>query len=570
LKLRHVSSLVAAAIVLSAASARADELRSDEGVAITPPTGWARQTAGLGVTTALKLERSEADAGAPHATIVVNILGGVQAMSEDKAFAQTRELLGKPGETVTRPSGTFLRIDFDYPVEGKALKARLYAALREKRLFYFIMTTTADAFDRDAPVVDQVVDGAHFFPAVVKPVEKPVEKLVEKPVEKPKVETAPDPQPAPVSTVTQPARPSRDPPAVNPATAPAPEPEPEVAIPPAESLAPTRKPEPAKPEAAKPEPAKPEATPLKPPVAPQPATVRQTTKENLLLASTLVAYDDQYDAEHRAAKNVVDPRSPNGWCSSPTSRAPHRFVFELARPVDLARVAFDDSCPDDPGFEDASARDVVVEGSVASARGPWKTLASPRLEAGKNDQGVDLPANETRWLRVGIVSNQGHPTLSRIMKVRAFAAEVVPVGSAAVTPKETKPLATDDGPLRLERLKVSKERLGPSLEPAIFHEGESIWVYFKPRALKLSAQGEYAIQVDLKIEDQDGVVRLDSTKEPPHRGKPPAPPYSLFVTAPVPLPVGFPVGAYSVLVSVHDEEAGTEVHDRFTFKVEKR
>src|SRR5580658_392105 len=136
-------------MVLSVTSPlRADELRSDEGgVSIPVPEGWTRRTTKLSATTVLALELTDpkAEASEPRSTILVNSLE-MQAVDEKRAFEQAREYLPKPGDVVERPTGRYLRVDFDYEATDasggkRKLFARVYAGLREKKLYYFILTT---------------------------------------------------------------------------------------------------------------------------------------------------------------------------------------------------------------------------------------------------------------------------------------------------------------------------------------------------------------------------------------------------------------------------------------------
>src|SRR5262249_35038181 len=155
---------------------------------------------------------------------------------------------------------------------------------------------------------------------------------------------------------------------------------------------------------------------------------------------------------------------------------------------------FDNSCPEDQGFEGAAARELVVEGSSAGPDGPWVELGHGVLEKAKNDQIVELAPNEGRWLRVALLSNHGHPVLMQLVRGRAFAAEIV-------TETPGPAVTTDEGPFRLERLRLSLENRGAEVEKPVFDPGQSFWIYFKPRALQLSSRGEYSLEVDLRFED---------------------------------------------------------------------
>jgi hypothetical protein len=315
------------------------------------------------------------------------------------------------------------------------------------------------------------------------------------------------------------------------------------------------------------DPAKPEAAPVATPTAPAaPALVRRARAENLLGPGSLVAFDDEYDPELWAAKHVVDPAARNGWCSAPWAHFPHRLVIELPKTSDVARLAFDDACPEEKGFEGAAAREVGIEGSGAGPDGPWVDLGRVVLEKGKNDQPVDLPPNQVRWLRLAVCSNHGHPVLTQLLRVRAFAAEVVTENPGAGPP----PATTDEGPFRLERVKLSLEKNGAALDPPALEAGQALWIYFKPRALQLTAAGEFSLEVDLTTTDAHGEVKHSLLKVVDHKGKPPAPPLSTYVTLKVELdPDTYKPGLYTLRIVARDREAKKETSEKIAFEVKK-
>jgi hypothetical protein len=233
----------------------------------------------------------------------------------------------------------------------------------------------------------------------------------------------------------------------------------------------------------------------------------------------------------------------------------------------VGRVVFDAASPDETGFENSGAREVVVQGSAGGTGGPWRELARTSLEKGKNDQAVELPVNEVRWLRVEVLSNHGHPTLTQLVKIRAYPAELVEETAKAGPPR---PVSTDEGPLRVEKLRLSREKNGAAVpEPATFEPGETIWVYFKPKALRLDDKGEYALEVDVRLEDDKGEEKLHRPKVVEHRARPPKAGLSPFVSLKVDLPGEFPAGKYAVRLDVRDKEAGTEIKERAPFEVKK-
>jgi hypothetical protein len=542
--------------LLVSAPLLAEDLRSDEGVSIPVPQGWAQRTGKRGSTTVLALEAVEPNAAPDEfrSTIVVNSLE-TQAMTQEKAFQETRELLPKPGEIVDRPSGRYLRVDYDYTVDTaphpRKLMSRLYAGLREKRLYFFILTTRVDAFDRDTAAIDSVVDGAKFFTPSPKPVSPatPPEAVAPAPPARPETTTAP-------ATPSRPAKP--EPKAAARATDPSP---PKEATPGAfVGATPSDGP--------RIDTSKSEGAPVVSASAPPAAPLRKPGKTNVLGPRSLVFHDGELESDGRLAQNLVDPAATKGWCSSPGSARGRskRLVFDLGRSTDVFRVAFDADCPEEPGFEGSGARDVAIQGSAVGDHGPWHELGRIVLERGKRDQSVDLPPNGTRWLRVEVLSNQGHPTLTQLMKVRAFEAEQGAASQPAIEVKSAR--TTDDGAFRVERLRLSSEQGGTPV-PAVFGPGDTFWVYFKPRALRLDESGEYGLEVDLRLEDAEGKEQRSFPGIVNKRAKPPAPPLSPNVSLKVELPPTFRDGAYVVKLDIRDKEAGLELHESVPFEVKK-
>ena len=565
--------LALAATVGMLAPARAEELRSNDGVAIPLPAGWTRATGKA--TTAIALERT--DAGDPHPAIRVNTLP-IQSVDEAGAFKLVREILERPGEVVERSTGRYIKFEIEYPGATSKVKDRFYVAYRNKRVYCFVIETPVARFDEDVQVLESIVDGVQFF------------------VPAPKKEPDPAPTPAPSAPApTPPTPPQTAPPTTAPVTSPA-----ETSPRPADTAARPTAPGQARPDSAltsatdgdraqaperlsTPRPVLP-ATPFVPPGLDGPAPtspaadaapvttvavaakplVRKAGTKNLLRPGMLVAFDDEYDGEAFGAKQLVDASARGAWCSSPRAHAPHRFVLELPQAIDVARLAFDNAAPDGSGFEGSAAREVVVEGSTTGPDGPWRELGRGVLEKGKDDQPLDLAPNEGRWVRVSVVSNHGHPVLTQLVRIRAFAAETTsaPEPQAVVT--------TDEGPFRLESMRLSLTKGGPALvEPAAVEPGQVLWLYFKPRAMRLSAEGKYSLEVDLETEDSAGTRRI-KPRAVDHTGTPPGANKSTYVSLTLELdPTGYPPGHYSLAIIARDREAKKETREVVKFVVKK-
>jgi hypothetical protein len=282
---------------------------------------------------------------------------------------------------------------------------------------------------------------------------------------------------------------------------------------------------------------------------------RRISTENVLGSMrTLVDRSSEYDPDIWAAVHLVDGTATRGWCSAPGAPPPHRFVFALTRPADVARIAFDNACSD---FEDAAARDVVVEVSTVGPQEGWREVLRASLAKGKNDQSFDVATPLAgKWLKLTILSNHGHPTLTELMEVRAYGLEA------------PEPRATDESQeLAIDRLRVSKTKNGEAAAPATFEAGQTIWINWKPRGLRSDAHGECSFEADLVIESKDRKPLVARPKVVEHKGRLPRPPLSPFVALHVDLPAGFPPGEYDAHVTLRDRLSGSETSGRAAFVV---
>lgn len=522
--MRALPRLVLLALVLLPATLAATEpvAVDEEGFFADAPDGWRVERPDDGVV--LLTHSAE-----KRATIRVDATDVRASMTEDDAFKLVRSgIEGGESEIVQRSSGRFLRADKSIARENEKLKGRLYAALRNHRLYTLVLTTPEARFEEDARAIDALVASARFAPPVKKPSKPP--------------EPPPPPPPSP-----KPAPPSEPPaPVASPTIARAPKPEPP-------------KPEPPKPEP-KPEPVPappaPVASPTAAPVAsPAVAEKKRVSTENVLGSMrTLVSRSSEYDPDIWAAVHLVDGTALRGWCSSPQSRPPHRFVFALTRQVDLARVTFDNACSD---FEDAAARDVVVEVSTAGPQEGFREVLKTALAKGKNDQSFDLTPIAARWLRLTIVANHGHPTLTELMEIRAYGLET-----------DVKPNEEPSPELVIDRLRVSRSKNGEAATPPTFAPGETVWVNWKPRGLRVDPSGECSFEADLVIESKDHKPLVARPKVVDFkRALPKAPFFTPFVANDIHLPSGFPPGDYEARVTLRDRLSGAETTARASFAV---
>jgi outer membrane protein OmpA-like peptidoglycan-associated protein len=109
------------------------------------------------------------------------------------------------------------------------------------------------------------------------------------------------------------------------------------------------------------------------------------------------------------------------WCTESEAKFPHWAVIELPRKEWLTTLIFNNAIPDEQtGWPGISAKDVRLEVSSTSATEGFRAVASFRLERNKNNQAVRIEPVETRWLKLVITSNWGHPEYTELGKLGAF------------------------------------------------------------------------------------------------------------------------------------------------------
>jgi hypothetical protein len=233
-------------------------------------------------------------------------------------------------------------------------------------------------------------------------------------------------------------------------------------------------------------------------------------------------------------------------------------VIALAQPTRITRLAFDNEVPVEAGFEGVAAKRFRVEASALGPERGYRQIAAGELVSGKSDQAFSADSGgPVRWLRLTILSNHGHPTLTELMELRAF-------GDSAGQEAGAQPGES----FRLERARTSREKNGPQLpEGQAFRETERVWVNFKPRALATNAEGKYWIEVDLILEDDQGNALLRRDKVVDRLARHPSPPLSTFVAVHLDLPEAFPAGTYTVRLIARDRFGEQSAAATCTFRV---
>ena len=106
------------------------------------------------------------------------------------------------------------------------------------------------------------------------------------------------------------------------------------------------------------------------------------------------------------------------WCTESEAKFPHWAVIELPRKEWLTTLIFNNAIPDEQtGWPGISAKDVRLEVSSTSATEGFRAVASFQLERNKNNQTVRIEPVETRWLKLVITSNWGHPEYTELGKL---------------------------------------------------------------------------------------------------------------------------------------------------------
>jgi len=524
--------------VVALAPARGEEASTHLGVAVDVPDGFEWKPDVKRGSTVIYMRA--ADGGERPAEIVVNHIeaAGVTLDALARDYVATIQAPDFEHERVELPSGPYFRYEFSFEDEGGRRRNRGFATVRDGHMWTFALGAEAAGFDRLREGFDAMVAGARFFAPRPAPVARRPEPSPEPSPPEPAPRETPEPAPerppeaSPPDPIPQPT-PDRPP---EPVAEPTPEPSPEPSPPePVAEPAPEPSPEPSPPEPvaeSTPEAAPPAPTPGR---APEPAPV-----VDLLEGADLVVFSSEYDPDIWAAAHLTDGSGERGWCSAPGSRFPHRFVFALAVPARPTRVVFDADCPEEEGFQGVAARGFRLEVSALGPERGFRRVTEGELVAGEADQAFPVEVDEAvRWVRLTLTSNHGHPTLTELMEVGLLAA-----GGAA------DPDAGGAG-LRLDRLRVSKERNGSAAE-APFAAGEVVWINLKPRGMATSSEDEYWLEVDLVLEDDAGHVLLRRDKILDHVARLPAPPLSPFVAVNLELPEGFPGGTYVVRLVVRD------------------
>src|SRR5262245_24410834 len=103
-----------------------------------------------------------------------------------------------------------------------------------------------------------------------------------------------------------------------------------------------------------------------PPAAPAAAAVERLDPLDLANGAVILSKSSQYGAAQWSALALLDGTPNIGWCSDEKAPFPHQFLIELARPIALEALGFDNSANQEPNYPGISAKDVEVWASNTS------------------------------------------------------------------------------------------------------------------------------------------------------------------------------------------------------------
>ncbi len=153
-------------------------------------------------------------------------------------------------------------------------------------------------------------------------------------------------------------------------------------------------------------------------------------EDNLFLSDNgtrVVAFSTEYGSGWEAA-NLTPSRAdidPNGyivrpliWSSAPMADFPHWLLFEFSEPRWVTSLVFDNYIEEEPDHPGISARDIEIW--TGADPDHMEKAAGFELEKNKQDQSVKIAPVETRYIKIVIASNYGHPWYTELGATWAF------------------------------------------------------------------------------------------------------------------------------------------------------
>jgi|GEM_PF-4649519 len=159
-------------------------------------------------------------------------------------------------------------------------------------------------------------------------------------------------------------------------------------------------------------------------IAPSRATDLLDTFNGASIITVSSEYSDEW-----SARNLLDRKTPKGWCSAKGSPFPHIIVMELKQLSRLEDLTFSNSSAQEDSYPGISARKFQLFVSTTSPTDGFKLVLEN--EAGRESNRsfrVDPPA-PARWIKLVILSNYGNPFYTEVMKLWAYGTPLQPEGA---------------------------------------------------------------------------------------------------------------------------------------------
>lgn len=153
-------------------------------------------------------------------------------------------------------------------------------------------------------------------------------------------------------------------------------------------------------------------------------------EDNLFLSDNgtrIVGFSSEYGSGWEAANLTpsradIDPEGyivrPLIWSSAPMAEFPHWLLFEFSEPRWVTSLVFDNYIEEEPDHPGISAKDIEIWTGEDAEH--MKKAAGFQLEKNKQDQAVKIDPVETRYIKLVITSNYGHPWYTELGATRAF------------------------------------------------------------------------------------------------------------------------------------------------------
>lgn len=153
-------------------------------------------------------------------------------------------------------------------------------------------------------------------------------------------------------------------------------------------------------------------------------------EDNLFLSDNgtrIAAFSSEYGSGWEAA-NLTPSRAdidPDGhivrpliWSSAPMAEFPHWLLFEFSELRWVTSLVFDNYIEEEPDHPGISAKDIEIWTGADPEH--MKKAAAFALEKNKQAQSVKIAPVETRYIKIVIASNYGHPWYTELGATRAF------------------------------------------------------------------------------------------------------------------------------------------------------